>query len=76
MNDFAKILGTQIKIIRIKKGVSQQDVAARADITPSYMSRIESGSITTSVEKLYKIAQAIGCGPADLLPEYTFIYDD
>lgn len=76
MDDFAKALGTQIKIVRIQKGISQQEVAARADITPSYMSRIESGSITTSVEKLYKIAQAIECQPADLLPEYYFIGED
>jgi transcriptional regulator with XRE-family HTH domain len=73
MNDFAKVLGTQIKVIRIKKGMSQQDVAARANITPSYMSRIENGSISTSVEKLYKIAHAIGCQPVELLPEFNFI---
>jgi transcriptional regulator with XRE-family HTH domain len=75
MDDFAKVLGTQIKIIRVKKDLSQQEVAARANITPSYMSRIENGSISTSVEKLYQIAQAMECHPAELLPEFTFTND-
>ena len=75
MDDFAKVLGTQIKIIRVKKDLSQQEVAARANITPSYMSRIENGSISTSVEKLYRIAQAMKCQPAELLPEFTFSSD-
>jgi transcriptional regulator with XRE-family HTH domain len=72
MDDFAKVLGTQIKVIRVKKDLSQQEVALRANITPSYMSRIESGSISTSVEKLYRIAQAMECQPAQLLPEFDF----
>ena len=72
MNDFAKTLGKHIKIIRIKKELSQQEVAIKAEITASYMSRIEAGSITTSVEKIYKIANAMECQPADLLPEFKF----
>ena len=72
MDDFAKVLGTQIKIVRVQKDLSQQEVAARANITPSYMSRIENGSISTSVEKLYRIAQAMRCQPAELLPEIDF----
>jgi len=72
MDDFAKILGTQIKVVRIKRDLSQQEVAARVNITPSYMSRIENGSISTSVEKLYRIAQAMECEPAELLPKFSF----
>ncbi len=75
MDDFAKVLGTQIKVIRVKKDLSQQEVAAKANITPSYMSRIENGSISTSVEKLYRIAQAMNCQPAELLPEFIFSID-
>lgn len=75
MNDFAKVLGTQIKIVRVKKDLSQQEVAARANITPSYMSRIENGSISTSVEKLCQIAQAMECQPAELLPVFNFTSD-
>jgi transcriptional regulator with XRE-family HTH domain len=75
MDDFAKVLGTQIKVIRVKKDLSQQEVALRANITPSYMSRIESGTIATSVEKLCRIAQAMECQPAELLPEYDFTSD-
>jgi len=72
MHDFSRHLGINIKIIRLKKNLSQQEVAARANITASYMSRIENGTISTSVEKLYRIAQAMECKPAELLPEFTF----
>lgn len=72
MDDFAKFLSARIKVIRVKKDLSQQEVALRANITPGYMSRIESGSISTSVEKPYRIAQAMQCMPAELLPEFDF----
>jgi transcriptional regulator with XRE-family HTH domain len=72
MDDFAKVLGIQIKVLRAKKDFTQQEVAERANITPSYMSRIENGSISTSVEKLCRIAQAMRCKPAELLPEFDF----
>ncbi|WP_166370288.1 helix-turn-helix transcriptional regulator [Psychromonas sp. SA13A] len=76
MDDFAKVLGTQIKIIRVKKGFTQQEVALRADLTPSYMSRIEKGSVSTSVEKLCRIAHAMECLPAELLPSIEFTIDN
>ena len=72
MDDFAKVLGKHIKVLRIEKDFTQQEVAVRAEITPSYMSRIESGTISTSVEKLYRIAKAMRCKPSELLPEFSF----
>tara|TARA_R110001583_G_scaffold1612_4_gene12703 strand:- start:1633 stop:1869 length:237 start_codon:yes stop_codon:yes gene_type:complete len=76
MDDFAKVLGKHIKIFRVEKDFTQQEVAVRANITPSYMSRIEGGTISTSVEKLYLIAHAMECKPAELLPEFQFLTDE
>ncbi|WP_017221341.1 helix-turn-helix domain-containing protein [Moritella dasanensis] len=73
MDDFAKTFGKQIKITRVKKDLTQQEVASRANITPSYMSRIESGTVSTSVEKLCRIAQAMECPPGELIPIFEFI---
>jgi len=73
MNDFSKVLGAHIKLLRVKKDLTQQEVAISANITPSYLSRIEKGSIATSVEKLCRIAQAMDCEPSELLPDFEFM---
>ena len=73
MNDFAKVLGAHIKLLRVKKDLTQQEVAVSANITPSSLSRIEKGGIATSVEKLCRIAQAMDCEPAELLPDFEFM---
>ncbi|MBF4400793.1 helix-turn-helix domain-containing protein, partial [Vibrio anguillarum] len=39
-----------------------------AEIDRSYMSRIERGKINITLEKLYQIADALGCDVKELLP--------
>lgn len=68
MDDFAKVLGKNIRVMRVKKDMSQADLAYTAQIDQSYLSRVENGTVNVTVIKLYKMAVAMKCLTAELLP--------
>jgi len=68
MGNLAKELGKKIRQARKAKGLSQDVFALICQVDRSYMGRIERGEVNITVEKLYQIAECLGCGPAELLP--------
>ncbi|NMU24868.1 helix-turn-helix transcriptional regulator [Vibrio parahaemolyticus] len=54
--------------MRRSKGLPQEKLALLAEIDRSYMSRIERGKINITLEKLYQIADTLGCDVKELLP--------
>ena len=54
-----------MKARQLKK-MSQEDLAAEADIARNYVSRIENGHVAFSVPVLLKIAKALEINPEDL----------
>jgi len=57
--------GVKIKQLRNKKGISLRKLAAIIDVDHSYLSRVENGKVTPSLETIVKIAQALECDVAD-----------
>lgn len=68
MEQLAKMLGVCIRTQRKTCGLSQDALALACIIDRSYMGRIERGEVNITVEKLYRIANALDCDPASLLP--------
>lgn len=68
MENLAKNLGRNIRQARKQKGHSQDFFALVCKVDRSYMGRIERGEVNITVEKLYQIAEALGCEPSRLLP--------
>ncbi|EJB8543115.1 MULTISPECIES: helix-turn-helix domain-containing protein [Vibrio] len=64
----AEAVGQRIVQMRKSKGLPQEKLALLAEIDRSYMSRIERGKINITLEKLYKIADTLGCDVKELLP--------
>ncbi|HHF0502901.1 TPA: helix-turn-helix transcriptional regulator [Vibrio antiquarius] len=64
----AEAVGQRIVQMRRSKGLPQEKLALLAEIDRSYMSRIERGKINITLEKLYKIAETLGCDAKELLP--------
>ncbi|MCC0684330.1 helix-turn-helix domain-containing protein [Clostridioides sp. ZZV14-6345] len=62
-----KSLGKRIKIARIKKGVTQEVVAEKIDITPSHMSNIETAKTKVSLPVLINIANVLSVTIDELL---------
>ncbi|OGC59944.1 hypothetical protein A3A70_02870 [candidate division WWE3 bacterium RIFCSPLOWO2_01_FULL_42_11] len=61
-----RALGRAIKEIRLKKKMTQEDLADKASSNVSYLAKIENGYVNTSVRYLVKIARGLGVRVKDL----------
>ena len=68
VKDLAKSFGIHFKRKRNVGGLYQDEIALRSGIDRSYVGRIERGEVNISLEKVYLLAEVIGCSPKDLLP--------
>ena len=59
-------VGQNIQHVRRGKGLSQEALAHAADISRSYMGKLENGKNSMSLTTLEKIADALGVDPNDL----------
>ena len=61
-------IGENIKRIRAKQGITQDDLAKKTDIKYSTLAKIEGGFVTKpGVQMIAKIAKALGVPMEDLL---------
>lgn len=67
MDDFRPILGARVKALRTRLGLTQEELAERADMHWTFISGIERGRKDPRVSTLGRIATALGVTPADLL---------
>jgi transcriptional regulator with XRE-family HTH domain len=54
-----KLIGTRIKELRKNRGLSQEELAEKADTSPNYLSRMERGTENPTLEMLVKISRAL-----------------
>ncbi|RZP78418.1 XRE family transcriptional regulator [Vibrio vulnificus] len=66
--NLAELVGKRITKMRKSKGLTQDKLALFAEIDRSYVGRIERGEVNITIEKLYEIADALGCDAKELLP--------
>ena len=59
MNDINKEVGLKIRKIREDKGLSQEKLAALADLHRTYIGQIERGEKNIGLKNLEKIAKAL-----------------
>lgn len=60
-------LGTNLRKLRLEKGLSQEDFAFDAGLHRTYVSDIERGARNPTIEIVDKIANALAVQPGDLL---------
>lgn len=60
-------VGVRIREVRTRRGITQEKLAELADISPQHMNRIENATRNTSVEAVYRIAEALEVAPDALL---------
>lgn len=58
----------RIRRRRIQSGLRQEELAAKADISTSKMSRIENGRFSAQPDVMVRLAEVLGCAVADLMP--------
>jgi transcriptional regulator with XRE-family HTH domain len=57
--DIKKVVGKNIRLIRIVQKMSIDTLAIKADMDYTQLSRIELGKINTSIYQLYKISKTL-----------------
>ena len=68
--DLCSVIGSNIRKLRTAKGLSQEELAFRAEIDRSYLSEIENGHKNLSVMVLDQIASALEVDLRELLAGY------
>ena len=66
-----RYLGNVIRELRLEDNLTIAEVAAQAGISRGMVSKIENGQVSTSLETLSKIAQALGVSLAHLFRYYN-----
>lgn len=62
-----RTLGLNIAFYRRARGLSQEKLAEKANISRTHMSRIETAECAVSLDVLFDIANALGIEPYKLL---------
>jgi transcriptional regulator with XRE-family HTH domain len=64
-----RLLGEAIRQHRKQVGLNQETLAEKADLHPGYVSQVERGVKTISVDALLRIAKVLGVRLRDLVGE-------
>ena len=70
-SDYLRAFGKNLKVLREKCGLSQEELSFRADIPFSQIGRIERGEINTTISTVYVLASALEI-PESTLFEFEF----
>jgi transcriptional regulator with XRE-family HTH domain len=62
-------IGTKIKELRTKIGMSQKELADKVDLTPSFISQLENNQINPSLNSFIQICNALGVNFSTLFEE-------
>ena len=65
-----KRFGKKVRELRIAKGLTQESLADRAGLHPTYIGGIERGERNLGFDNVIKIARALGEHPAKLFSEF------
>lgn len=60
--------GRRLREVQVSRGLTQAQLAEKAEVTVSYITRLESGSYAAGIDLVQRLAAALGVTAADLLP--------
>jgi XRE family transcriptional regulator, regulator of sulfur utilization len=63
----AKIIGERIRLQRRSQGLSQEDLAQKAGLHPTYIGQLERGEKNATLESISKVARALTIKLEDLV---------
>lgn len=67
----ARIVGEEVRRARKLAGLTQAEVAARLDTSPTYVTNVEAGRLNLTLGQLTRVASAIGADLQVSLPLVT-----
>lgn len=70
--NFASDFGARVKYYRYCLKLSQEQLAERADLHPTYVGQVERGEKNASLESIMKLSKGLDIPPALLFERLTF----
>ena len=67
MRCLRELFANNIKLIRTKLGLSQEELAAKCNLHRTYISSVERAKRNVSIDNIEKIALALNVSPSQLL---------
>jgi transcriptional regulator with XRE-family HTH domain len=69
-DDVVRLFGQRLREVRRSRGLTQADLAERAEVTVGYVSRLESGAGgAVGLDLLARLAASLGTTVAELVPD-------
>ena len=62
-------IGKKIKNLRLKKGLTQEELGERTDLSKGYISQLERDLSSPSIETFFNILEVLGCAPKEFFDE-------
>ena len=62
-------IGHQLRALRIQKGLTQEELAERTDLSKGYISQLENDLSSPSMDTFFDILEVLGCHAADFFDE-------
>jgi transcriptional regulator with XRE-family HTH domain len=69
-----ELFGKTLRSLREEAGLTQEEVADRADVHWTYLSQVEGGKRNLGLENIVYLARAIGVTPAEFFSAFTKAY--
>jgi transcriptional regulator with XRE-family HTH domain len=58
----------RLREVRVERGMTQAELARRAEVTATYVSKLESAGAAPGIDLVEKLAMALGVGFTELIP--------
>ncbi|MFE0013748.1 helix-turn-helix domain-containing protein [Mesorhizobium sp. NPDC059054] len=65
--DLKEVMAANMRRVRHDQGLTQEELAARAELSMRYVGSIERGRVSASVTVLGRLAEALNVDPCDLI---------
>ena len=62
-------IGKKIKNLRLKKGLTQEELGERTDLSKGYISQLERDLSSPSIETFFDILEVLGCTPKEFFDD-------
>lgn len=66
-DDLPAIFGRNLRVARVKRGLTLAEVAEAIETTPQYVSLIENGKKNVTLGTMKKLAEIAGCDLSDMI---------
>lgn len=64
-----KAFGLKVRMKRFEMSITQEELAEKADLHPTYVGSVERGERNIALENIILLARALRCSPKDLMPD-------